>query len=140
MKKRKDFLLGRTVRVPNILTQDPLNKKGSFGVIISSDCNQNVINVAFEDGVNGSYQFDALETLYRPKAMIYHLNARVRELNQIEVDTIRRIINLTTVGEFKTAFDLATISHKVWEICITDTRTFFSMKKDVRKHLGISKG
>ncbi|GEM_PF-2870349 len=140
MKKKKDFMVGRTVRVPSILTKDPLNKKGCFGVIISSDFNQNTIQVAFEDGVNGPYQLDALEILYTPKAMTYHLNARIRELNQTEVDAIRRIINFATCRDFKKAFALATISHVVWEICITDTGTFYSMKKNVRKCLGISKG
>lgn len=100
---------------------------------------RDVIAVRFSDSTLGKYVFNCLETLYSTKTLLYHLNAKIKELEQIDIETMRQVIKLASAREGRAALELATASYRIKDICVTDTETFYSLKESIRKHLGVSR-
>lgn len=131
-------MLGRAVRVPPELTSDPFDKRGEIGTIIVADRKLDTITVRFDDGITGDYAFNALETLYPNKALLYNLNAKWRELDKAQRETIKQVINLASKRESRAALLLACTDTVVKNFCVTDTESFYGLKKNPRKQLGLS--
>lgn len=134
---KKNILKNQIVRVPHDLTSDPEKKQGWTGVVVSSDYRRNLIQVGFEDGTLGYYQFNALEILHTPKTLQSNLNASIKELTHDEISKVRRIIKHVSLKEYKLAYSLTLQSDRIKEICITDTESYYNISMNTGKHLGL---
>ncbi|WP_222165945.1 hypothetical protein [Edaphocola aurantiacus] len=142
MKKkvhRSELFLGRPVRVPLSLTTDPAEHKGSFGIILEADWEQDKAIVQFEGGNTGYYQFNALETLYPKKALLYSLSMVRAQKYRDEIDTFRKIVSLVIQGAELAALKLAYSNLRTEEFAVTRLDQLYEMKRDLRKYAGIKK-
>jgi hypothetical protein len=87
------FPLNTKVRIPSNLTSDPINKQGETGLVKSSDLDNEIITVQFDDGKLGMYQFDVF-----------------KGMNEVSEEDIEQTKELTTaVNDLKQAKDDAGI-------------------------------
>lgn len=138
-RKRKNFMVGRVVRIPQALTVDSVRRQGYIGTIIAADHELYIIRVKFKDGTSGDYQFNCLETLYPVKALLYGLSLKNRGMDRSDYATIRKVITLAHQGKAEEALMLAYTDAKTEEFCITDTENFHGIMTNLRKHIGVSK-
>jgi hypothetical protein len=86
---------GDKVRVPPLLTHDPSDKKGEYGVVVSVD--EDIVVLKFEDGTTGKYDSSVFERLSaKPNSFkqVYEL-----ALNGISASTYRKIRDLFDAGK-----------------------------------------
>ena len=138
-RKRKNFMVGRVVRIPLSLTVDPIRRRGSVGTIIASDHELDIIRVKFKDGTSGDYQFNCLETLYPVKALLYGLSLTNWGIERSDYAWIRKVITLAHQGKDEEALLMAYTNAKIEEFCVTDTENFYGIMTNLRKHVGVSK-
>lgn len=115
------------------LTDEPYDKRGWIGTVEESNYKTDKIRVKFDDGNIGNYLFNCLEILHSKKNLIYNLNANIKNLNKMEIDTMRKVIELVSIGEEDSAFTHANITKNIQNLCITDTETFYKIKRDIKK-------
>lgn len=138
MKKKTDFIKDRFVRIPMDLTTDPLGKQGHVGQVLSVDQKQNIVEVMFDSDTIGRYDLDCIQIMHSKKTLMYHLSAKIKELDKREIDAMRHIIKLVSIGEYEAAFNHTLFFDENFRrMCFTDAKTYCSMKRNIRKHLGI---
>ncbi|MGE8426352.1 MAG: hypothetical protein ACN6O7_00680 [Sphingobacterium sp.] len=137
--QNSELFRGRAVRVPLSLTTDPAEHKGAFGIILEADWEQDKAIVQFEGGKTGYYQFNALETLYPKKALLYSLSMVRDQKYRDEIDTLRKIVSLAVQGAELAALKLAYSNLKTEEFAVTRLDQLYEMKRNLRKYAGIRK-
>lgn len=135
-----DFMKERYVHIPDDLTTDPCDKRGEIGVIEKTDVDRRTATVLFGDGVKGEYQFEALETLFPYKALLYRFQMHYANMKYKEIETVKNIVTTSSRSGTLWALQMACFDEVIKGICVTDCDTYYEMHQDISKSVGIPKG